>query len=101
MDLRKPILDLALAVLCPTRAVAFCMAASWWTRGAVSARRLGVMRSNSRARAALKCHQQPDYQAALPPGTAKLPTAGDMHSYIPALYLLQAVQQGSNSSTSN
>ncbi len=101
VDLRKPMLDPALAVLCPTRTVAFCMAASWWARGAVSARLLGVMRSNSRARAAPKRHQQPDYQASLPAGAAKVPTAGDMHSYIPALYLLQAVQQGSSSSTSD
>lgn len=36
---------------------------------------------------------QPDYQALLPQGVAqgaaKVPTAGDIHSYIPSLYLLQ------------
>lgn len=33
--LRKPLLPPELALLCPTRTVAFCMAAMWWAKGAV------------------------------------------------------------------
>lgn len=99
LDLRETILDPTLAVLCPTRTLAFCMLTSWWARGAISARLLGVRRFGSTAKAASKRHQQPDYQAHLPPGAAKVPTAGDVHSYIPSLYLLQKQQQPSSSGT--
>jgi len=79
LQLRKHILPPELAVLCPTRTLAFCMAATWWAKGAVSARLLTVRKANSSGRAAPKRHQQPDFQATST-GYWKVPTSGDLNS---------------------
>ncbi|WIA38930.1 hypothetical protein OEZ86_005083 [Tetradesmus obliquus] len=43
LDLQKPILDPALSLFCPTRTLAFCMAASWFARGAKDATQWGLL----------------------------------------------------------
>ena len=95
-DISKPLLHPSLGLLCPTRTLAFCMAASWWARGVISARLLGVRRFGS-TKAAPKRHQQPDFQGEAQQDAYKVPTAGDLH--IPDLYLLhrQAEQHPSSS----
>ena len=99
LNIRRPILDPALSMLCPTRSLAFCMAASWWSRGAVSARLLGVRRFGS-TKAAPKRHQQPDFQGSLTADACKVPTAADVHSYTPSIYLLEkALQRCSSDGT--
>jgi hypothetical protein len=92
LDLQKPILDPALSLFCPTRTLAFCMAASWFARGAVSARLLGVRRFGT-AKAAAKRYQQSDLQQVQGANHWKVPTAGDIQSMMPSLYLLQRGQQ--------
>jgi len=101
LDLQKPILDPALSLFCPTRTLAFCMAASWFARGAVSARLLGVRRFGT-ARAARKRYQQADFQCVQQGANCwKVPTAGDIQSMMPSLYLLQQQQQKAGSSSSD
>lgn len=95
LDVYKPLLDPALALYCPTRTIAFSLAVSWFAKGAVSARLLNVRRLGS-SKAAPKRHIQPDFQAVTGASCFKVLTAGDIHSYIPVLYLLQ--QQQSTSS---
>jgi hypothetical protein len=99
LDLEKPLLPPALSLFCPTRALVFCMAASWYARVAVSARLLGVRRFGT-AKAAPKRYQQADFQY-VPPGSNcwKVPTAGDIQSMLPPLYLLQQRQQTAGSSS--
>jgi len=97
-DISKPLLHPSLGLLCPTRTLAFCMAASWWARGVISAHLLGVRRFGS-TKAAPKRHQQPDFQGQAQQDAYKVPTAGDIHSYTPSLYLLhRQVEQQSASS---
>jgi hypothetical protein len=99
LDLQKPILVPELSLFCPARTLAFCMSASWYARGAVSARLLGVRRFGT-AKAAPKRYQQADFQY-VPPGSNcwKVPTAGDIQSMLPPLYLLQQRQQTAGSSS--
>jgi hypothetical protein len=75
------------------------MSASWYARGAVSARLLGVRRFGT-AKAAPKRYQQADFQY-VPAGSNcwKVPTAGDIQSMLPPLYLLQHKQQMAGSSS--
>lgn len=96
LDVYKPLLDPALTPFCPARSIAFSMAVSWYVKGAVSARLLSVRRLGS-SKAAPKRHMQPDFQSATGSACWKVLTAGDLHSYIPVLYLLQQQQQSSSS----
>jgi hypothetical protein len=101
LDLEKPILAPALSLFCPSRTLAFCMAASWFARGAVSARLLGVQRFGT-AKAAPKRYKQADFQHVQPGANCwKVPTAGDVHSILPTLHLLQQRQQTGSISNSN
>jgi hypothetical protein len=99
LDLQKPILHPALSLFCPTRTLAFCMAASWFARGAVSGRLLGV-RHFKTAKAAPKRYQQHDFQHVQQASNCwKVPTAGDIQSMLPTRYLLHQKQQMAGSSS--
>jgi len=92
VPLRKHIMPVELALLCPTRTLCFCMAAMWWCNGAVAARLLTQRTAGSSGKAAPKRHQQADIQAQSV-GCWKAPTSQDLHSSMPTLYLLQKQQQ--------
>ena len=62
LPLRKHLLPPELSLLCPTRTSAFCMAAMWRSKGAVTARLLTLRKSRSTGKAAPKRHVQPDFQ---------------------------------------
>jgi hypothetical protein len=99
LDLQKPILPLELSLFCPTRTLAFCMAASWYARGTVSRRLLGVRRFGT-SKAAAKRYQQSDFQHVQPGANCwKVPTAGDIQSMLPTLHLLQQKQRTAGSSS--
>jgi uncharacterized membrane protein YgcG len=100
LDLQKPILNPALSLFRPTRTLAFCMAASWFAREAVTARLLGVRRFGT-AKAAAKRYQQSDFQQVQGANNWKVPTAGDIHSMTPSLYLLQQKAGSSSDSESS
>lgn len=89
LPLRKHLLPPELSLLCPTRTLAFCMAAMWWAKGAVTARLLTLRKSSSTGKAAPKRHAQADFQGDVPAGAWKVPSSRDLASFAPALYLLQ------------
>jgi uncharacterized membrane protein YgcG len=99
LSLRKHLLAPELALLCPTRTLAFCIAAMWFTKGAISARVLTLRKANSSGKAAPKRYQQADFQAAAPAGSWKVPSSRDLASYTPTLLLLQKGPAGDSSSS--
>lgn len=106
LALRKALLPPNLSMLCPTRTLAFCMSAMWWSKGAITARLLTLRKANSSGRAAPKRHAQVDFQAQVPADAWKVPSSRDLSSYAPSLYLLQKQQEtgaaeGSGSETSD
>lgn len=84
LTLRKPLLPQELAVLDEPRTLAFCMAASWFAKGAVTARLLSC--PNITVNAAEKRKQQPDFRAS---SSWRAPSAKSVHSSTPSVYLLQ------------
>jgi len=89
LPLRKHILPPELSLLCPTRTLAFCMAAMWWAKGAVTARLLTLRKAGTTGRAAPKRRAQRDFQGDVPAGSWRVPSSRDLASFAPALYLLQ------------
>jgi hypothetical protein len=77
------------------------MVASWFARGAVSARLLGVRRFRT-AKAAQKRYQQDDFQHVQQGSNCwKVPTAGDIQSMLPTLYLLEQREQQQKAGSSS
>lgn len=79
LSVRKHLLQPQLALWDPARLVVLCLMASWFSRGSIAARLLLSRRFKS-SRAAPKRQQQPDFQAHVPAGCWKVPTAGAWHS---------------------
>jgi hypothetical protein len=75
-----PLLPPQLGLLCPTRTLGFCMAATWWCRRAVTARLLTVRKAGSTGRAAAKR----DAQGVVPAGAWKVSSSRDLASHASA-----------------
>jgi hypothetical protein len=101
LPLRKHLLPPELALLCPTRTLAFCMAATWWAKGAVTARQLTLRKAGSTGKAAPKRHAQADFQGQVPAGSWKVPSSRELSSYAPSLYLLQQQKPGAEDSSTS
>jgi hypothetical protein len=101
LPLRKHLLPPQLGLLCPARTLAFCMAATWWCKGAVTARLLTVRKAGSTGRAAPKRRAQADFQGVVPAGAWKVPSSRDLASYAPSLYLLQHSQASAAADSSS
>jgi hypothetical protein len=101
LPLRKHLLPPELSLLCPTRTLAFCMAATWWAEGAVTARLLTLRKAGSTGKAAPKRHAQADFQGQVPAGAWKVPSSRDLASFAPDLYLLQQRPAGATDDDSS